>query len=74
MALDMDPDGTVIINGPQGITGTPKDSTFLIGFILIMMTLFIVLNLINSRDGRAIMAIRDNRNRSRIYRNQYYKI
>ena len=33
MALDMDPDGTVILNGPQGITGTPKDSTFLIGFI-----------------------------------------
>ena len=30
MALDMDPDGTVILNGPQGITGTPKDSTFLI--------------------------------------------
>ena len=25
MALDMDPDGTVILNGPQGITGTPKD-------------------------------------------------
>ena len=45
MALDMDPDGTVILNGPQGITGTPKDSTFLIGFILIMVTLFIVLNL-----------------------------
>ena len=61
MALDMDPDGTVILNGPQGITGTPKDSTFLIGFILIMVTLFIVLNLINSRDGRAIMSIRDNR-------------
>ena len=60
MALDMDPDGTVILNGPQGITGTPKDSTFLIGFILIMVTLFIVLNLIKSRDGRAIMAIRDN--------------
>ena len=50
MALDMDPDGTVILNGPQGITGTPKDSTFLIGFILIMVTLY----------GRAIMAIRDN--------------
>ena len=50
MALNMEPDGKVIINGPQGITGTPKDATF-----------FIVLNLIHSRDGRAIMAIRDNR-------------
>ena len=54
-------DGEVIINGPQGITGTPKDSTFLIGVILIFVTLFIVLNLIHSRSGRAIMSIRDNR-------------
>ena len=28
MALNMDADGTVILNGPQGITGTPKNSTF----------------------------------------------
>ena len=61
MGLNMEPDGTVIVNGPQGITGTPKDSTFLIGVILILITLFIVINLTNSRDGRAIMAIRDNR-------------
>ena len=61
MALNMEPDGTVIVNGPQGITGTPQDSTFLIAFIMILITLFIVLNMINSRDGRAIMAIRDNR-------------
>lgn len=60
-SLGMEPDGKMIISGPQGITGTPKDSTFFIGFILILITLFIVLNLINSRDGRAIMAIRDNR-------------
>lgn len=57
----MEPDGKIILNGPQGITGTPNDSTFFIGFILILVTLFIVLNLIHSRDGRAIMAIRDNR-------------
>ena len=61
MGLNMEPDGTVIVNGPQGITGTPQDSTFVIGFIMILITLFIVLNMINSRDGRAIMAIRDNR-------------
>lgn len=54
-------DGNVIINGPQGITGTPKDSTFTIGILLILVTLFVVLNLINSRDGRAIRSIRDNR-------------
>ena len=61
MGLNMEPDGTVIVNGPQGITGTPQDSTFLIAFIMILISLFIVLNMINSRDGRAIMAIRDNR-------------
>ena len=61
VSLNMEPDGKIILNGPQGITGTPNDSTFFIGFILILVTLFIVLNLIHSRDGRAIMAIRDNR-------------
>ena len=61
MSLGMEPDGQVIINGPQGITGTPKDSTFTIGVILILITLFIVLNMIHSRSGRAIMAVRDNR-------------
>ncbi len=60
-SLGMEADGTMIISGPQGISGTPKNSTFLIGVILILITLFIVLNLINSREGRAIMAIRDNR-------------
>ncbi len=61
LSLNLEADGEAIIKGPQGITGTPKDSTFLIGIILILITLFIVLNLINSRSGRAIMAIRDNR-------------
>lgn len=60
-SLGMEADGTMILGGPQGITGNPKTSTFLIGVILILITLFVVLNLINSRDGRAIMAIRDNR-------------
>lgn len=60
LSLNMEPDGQIIINGAQGITGTPKDSNFVIGFILILITLFIVLNLIQSRDGRAIMSIRDN--------------
>lgn len=61
LSLNMEPDGKVIVNGPQGITGAPKDATFFIGFILVLITLFIVLNIIHSRDGRAIMAIRDNR-------------
>lgn len=60
LSLGLEEGGTVIINGAQGITGTPKDSTFSMGIILIIITLFIVLNLIHSRDGRAIMSIRDN--------------
>ena len=61
MSLNMEPDGQVIVNGPQGITGTPQDSTFLVGFVLVLITLFVIMNLVNSRDGRAIMSIRDNR-------------
>ena len=59
--LNLEADGEVLVKGALGITGTPKNSTFTIGVILILIALFIILNLINSRSGRAIMAIRDNR-------------
>ena len=59
--LHMSAEGDTIIKGAQGISGTPRDSSFLVGIILILVTLFIVQNIINSRTGRAIMAIRDNR-------------
>ncbi len=61
IALGLSPEGKTILNGPQGITGTPHDASFTIGVLLILLTLFVILNLIHSRDGRAIMAIRDNR-------------
>ena len=51
----------VLINGPQGATVSNKLATFTMGFVLIIFSLIVVLNLINSRSGRAIMAIRDNR-------------
>ena len=60
-ALGMDADGTVILNGPMGATGVTKLSTFISGIILVLIVLFIVQNLVNSRAGRAIKAIRDNR-------------
>ncbi len=53
--------GLEIIKGAQGATGTDTLATFTAGFILIMITLIIVLNLVRSRSGRAIMALRDNR-------------
>jgi branched-chain amino acid transport system permease protein len=61
ISLHLADDGVVIINGPQGITGTPNDSTFTIGVILLLIALVVVINLTHSRTGRAVMAIRDNR-------------
>ncbi len=59
--LGLTENGIEIIKGAQGATGTQMISTFTAGFILVMITLVVVLNLVRSRSGRAIMAIRDNR-------------
>ena len=61
MSLKLEEGGEILIKGAQGITGTPQAATFTIGVILVLITLFIVMNLVDSRTGRAIMAIRDNR-------------
>ena len=59
--LGLSANGTAIIKGAQGATGTATIASFTAGFILIMVTLVVVLNLVRSRSGRAIMALRDNR-------------
>ena len=51
----------MILSGALGATGVQKLSTIFAGFLLILFTLFVVLNLINSKEGRAIKAVRDNR-------------
>ena len=53
--------GTILVNGPAGTTGIDKIASFPVGFALILFSLFVVLNLVDSRNGRAIMASRDNR-------------
>ena len=53
--------GTAIIKGAQGAVGTKTISTFTAGFVLILITLFIIINFVRSRTGRAVLAIRDNR-------------
>ena len=58
--LGLSANGTAIIKGAQGATGTATIASFTAGFILVMITLIVVLNLTRSRAGRAIMAIRDN--------------
>ncbi len=59
--LRLENGGQVILSGPLGATGIQKLSTFFMGFLLVLFTLFVVLNLINSKEGRAIKAVRDNR-------------
>ena len=58
---DLGEGGKLIIAGPMGIGSITKISSFTAGFILVLVTLIVVFNLVNSRAGRAIMAIRDNR-------------
>ncbi|MGN1084374.1 MAG: branched-chain amino acid ABC transporter permease, partial [Lachnospiraceae bacterium] len=53
--------GKMIISGSMGCSGVRKMSTFTFGFILLMLCLIVIFNLIQSRAGRAIMALRDNR-------------
>lgn len=53
--------GRNIISGPQGAVGVTKIATFTAAVILILFTLFVVINMMHSRTGRAITAIRDNR-------------
>lgn len=50
-----------VITGPIGATNVTKISTFTGAMLLTAFTLFIVLNIKNSKQGRAIMAVRDNR-------------
>ena len=61
MALGLEEGGAAILKGPMGFTANTKLATFTAGFILILITLTVALNLIHSRTGRAIMALRDNR-------------
>ena len=59
--LKMSESGKMIMAGPRGTVSISPIATFLAGFVLIMITLFVVLNLVNSKEGRAIKAVRDNR-------------
>ena len=53
--------GKMLLNGPMGLTGIPRIATFTMGFVLIMVCLIVIFNLVNSKSGRAIMALRDNK-------------
>ena len=65
--LNLAAGGKQILKGALGISGTGalykdvKHYFLPIGILLVLLTLFVVQNLVNSRSGRAIMATRDNR-------------
>lgn len=60
-ALGLEEGGKAIVKGPMGAINIDSISTFNVGFVLIIITLLIIFTLVDSRAGRAIMAIRDNR-------------
>lgn len=60
-SLHLEPGGKTILSGPMGALGITKLSTFFIGIVLILLVLFYIQNFVNSRPGRAVAAIRDNR-------------
>ena len=56
------PEGVqMLVDGAKGAVKIKPIATFTAGFVLILITLVVVLNLVNSRAGRAIQATRDNR-------------
>ncbi len=59
--MNLAADGETIIDGALGMSGIPKDSNFTVAFVLLFITVIIAYNFINSRTGRAVMSIRDNR-------------
>ena len=59
--MNMAIDGEILINGALGINGTPKDSSYEVAFVILLLTVIIAYNFVNSRTGRAVMSIRDNR-------------
>jgi branched-chain amino acid transport system permease protein len=60
-AMELQEGGQMLISGAKGATGITKIATFPMAFVLVLFTLFVVLNLVNSKEGRAIKAVRDNR-------------
>jgi len=50
-----------IVGGSGGLNGIPKYSNYTIVYVVLVVTIIIITNLVNSRHGRAICSIRDNK-------------
>lgn len=53
--------GKMLLNGPIGATATDRISTFTVGIVILIVTVLIIFNFINSKYGRSVMATRDDR-------------
>lgn len=53
--------GKMFVSGPMGTAGVKTASNFSAGILLVIVALILVYNLMYSKEGRAIMACRDNR-------------
>lgn len=58
--IDLSESGKLIIKGATGGVVVNKVSSFTVGVILIIITLFVIYNILYSKHGRAILATRDN--------------
>ena len=45
--------------GAMGLSGIPKRMSFTFGYIWVVITVFVIYTLVNSKQGRAIMAVRE---------------
>ena len=59
--LNLGDGGRVLVSGPMGANGVDRISIFTMGILLVIVALIIVYNIMYSKQGRAIMAARDNR-------------
>ncbi len=58
--INLSSSGEMIVKGPTGAVIMSRLSSFTAGVVLIIITLIIIYNLIDSKHGRAILACRDN--------------
>lgn len=49
-----------IVGGARGFTGIPKKTTFTIAYFAVVIVILIVVNIVKSTKGRAMLAIREN--------------
>ncbi len=49
-----------IVGGARGFTGIPKKTTFTIAYFAVVLVIVVVVNIVKSTKGRAMLAIREN--------------